>query len=76
VFHTFPDGTLFNPQSVAALPPLRYDWSEKRWILTLILSGGHTLKARSLEESSDANVRDAALETLHVEYAGMLQALP
>lgn len=75
MFHTFPDGTLFNSASVAALPPLRYDFNEKRWILQLILSGGHVLRARAAEECAPGLEADSALATLHSEYSGMLQAL-
>lgn len=75
MFHLFPDGTLFNPASVAALPPLRYDFNERRWMLNLILSGGHVLQTRSAEEHHPGGLPDAALATLHSEYSGMLQAL-
>ena len=60
---TFPDGTQFNPAFVAAVPPIRYDWSEKRWVLQVVLSGGYVLKARS-DETPDVMVPDAGLVVL------------
>jgi uncharacterized membrane protein YdbT with pleckstrin-like domain len=60
---TFPDGTQFNPAFVAAIPPIRYDWQEKRWTLQVVLAGGYILKARS-EETVDTVAVDAEMVLL------------
>ena len=60
---TFPDGTQFNPAFVAAVPPIRYDWQEKRWTLQVVLSGGYILKARS-DETIEVTEPDAAMVLL------------
>ena len=60
---TFPDGTQFNPAFVAAVPPIRYDWQEKRWTLQVVLSGGYILRARS-DETVEVTVPDAGMVAL------------
>jgi hypothetical protein len=70
---TFPDGTQFNPAFVAAIPPIRYDWQEKRWTLQVVLSGGYVLKARS-EETVDVVIPDVALVKLRNQVLVSMEA--